>query len=312
MNCPQCNTELPNSAIYCVQCGSTIHSAAFSYLPTGAPAWPKEPLKSSPNSPYKNVAPSEPEQYVVQGEASSIASSRAATSKKKRLGIPAVIGLFILSILIGAGLTFGILYLNGQRLSIGTQPTLKPLQLPTPSASSTPGSLTPTPQGTQLPTPTAFQSATSKELGISLRFPSDWVQDPAQTTTSGNTSVSFHPQQNLPVSMYIAKLASSVSAQVTNANEVNQANIQGFGSNNNLLNFKALTNTPQHRLIGGINWDEQDATYNTSNGLLIHVVSISVKRNAIYYNILYFAPSSVYNEAFQKYYSQMLNSFKFG
>ena len=309
MNCPQCNTELPDSAIFCVQCGSTIRQATFSYLPTGAPAWPKEPLKSYP---YNNGVPSESDQHVVQGEASSIVSSNAATSKKKkRLGIPAVIGLFILSILIGAGLTFGILYLNGQRLSIGPQPALKPLQLPTQSASPTPESATPTPQGNQLPTPTTFQSTTSRELGISLRFPSDWVQDPAQTTTSGNTSVSFHPQQNLPVSMYIAKLSSSVSAQVTNPNEVNQANIQGFGSSNNLLNYKALTNTPQHRLIGGINWDEQDATYNTSNGLLIHVVSISVKHNAIYYNILFFAPSSVYDEAFQKYYSQMLTSIKF-
>jgi hypothetical protein len=308
MNCPKCNTELPNSAIFCVQCGSTIRPATFSYLPSGAPAWPKEPLDGSP---YKNGALSEPEQHVVQGKVSPIASSSTATSKKTRLSFPAVIGLFMLSILIGAGLTFGILYLNGQRLSIGSQPASKPLQLPTQSASPTPESVTPTPQGNQLPTPTAFQSTISKELGISLRFPSDWVQDPAQTTTSGNTSVIFHPQQNLPVSMYIEKLSSSVSAQVTDTNEVNQAIIQGFGSNNNLLDYKALTNTPQHRVIGGINWDEQDATYSTSNGLPIHVVSISVKRNAIYYNILYFAPSSVYDEAFQKYYSQMLNSFKF-
>jgi len=111
--------------------------------------------------------------------------------------------------------------------------------------------------------------------------------------------------------MFIAKLSSNVSAQVTDTNEVNQANIQGFGSNNNLQNFTALTNTPKHRMIGGINWDEQDATYSTSSGLLIHVVSISVKRNTLYYNILYYAPASVYDEAFQKYYSQMLNSFKF-
>jgi zinc-ribbon domain len=308
MNCPRCNTELPDSAIFCVNCGSTIRPVSFSYLPTGAPAWPKEPLKSSQ---YRNGAPSEPDQYVVPSEASSIVSSRAPKSKITRLGIPAIIGLFVLSILIGGGLTFGILYINGQRLSIGPQPTLKPLQLPTPGASSTPAALTPTPQGNQLPTPTAFQSATSRELGISLKFPSDWVQDPAQTSTSGNTSVSFHPQQSLPVSMFIAKLSPSVSAQVTDANEVNQANIQGFGTSNNLQNFKALTNTPQHRLIGGINWDEQDATYTTSNGLLIHVVSISVKHNALYYNILYFAPASAYDEAFQKYYSQMLNSFKF-
>jgi hypothetical protein len=308
MNCPRCNTELPDSAVFCVQCGSTIRPATFSYLPTGVPAWPTEQLKGTQ---YTNGAPSESVQFVVQSEASPVESSNIAIPNKNRLGIPAIIGLFILSILIGGGLTFGILYLNGQRLSIGPQPTLKVLKLPTPGTSSTAVSLTPTPQGNQLPTPTAFQSATNKDLGISLQFPSDWVQDPAQKTTSGNTSVIFHPQQNLPVSMFIARLSSSVSAQVTDTSEVNQANIQGFGTNNNLLNFKALANTPQHRNIGGISWDEQDATYSTSSGLLIHVVSISVKHNAIYYNILYFAPDSAYDEAFQKYYSPMLNSFKF-
>jgi hypothetical protein len=308
MNCPRCNTELPDSAVFCVQCGSTIRPATFSYLPTGVPAWPTEQLKGTQ---YKNEAQSESVQLVVQSEASSSESSNATTPKKKRLGIPVMIGLFILSILIGGGLTFGILYINGQRLAIGPQPTLKPLQLPTQSASSTPASVTPTTQGNQLPTPTAFQSVTSKDLGISLQFPSNWIQDPAQKTASGNTSVGFHPQQNLPVSMFIARLSSSVSAQVTNTNEVNQANIQGFGTNNNLLNFKALANTPQHRTIGGISWDEQDATYSTSSGLLIHVVSMSVKHNAIYYNILYFAPDSAYDEALQKYYSPMLNSFKF-
>jgi len=307
MKCPQCNTELPDSAIFCVQCGSTIRQASFSYLPTGTPAWPNEQLKGTQ---YRN-APSESTQYIVPSESGSKVSSSSVSSKKTRLGIPAIIGLCFLSILIGGGLTFGILYLNGQRLAIGPQQALKPLQLPTQSAASTPASLTPTPQGNQLPTPTAFQSATSKDLGISLQFPSDWVQDPAQKTTSGNTIVSFHPQQNLPVSMYIAKFSSSVSAQVTDTNVVNQANIQGFGTNNNLLNYKALTNTPQHRTIGGINWDEQDATYSTSNGVLIHVVSISVKHNTIYYNILYFAPDSAYDEAFQKYYSPMLNSIKF-
>jgi len=307
MKCPRCNTELPDSAIFCVQCGSTIRQASFSYRPAGTPVWPNEQLKSSQ---YRNV-PSESSQSTASNEESSQVSSSSASSNTSRLGIPAIIGLCILSILIGGGLTFGILYLNGQRLAIGPQPTLKPLRLPTQSTSLTPASLTPTPQGNQLPTPTAFQSVTSKDLGISLQFPSDWVQDPAQKTASGNTSVGFHPQQNIPVSMFIAKLSSSVSAQVTDTNEVNQANIQGFGTNNNLLNFKALTNTPQHRTIGGINWDEQDATYSTSSGVLIHVVSISVKHNAIYYNILYFAPDSAYDEAFQKYYSPMLNSLKF-
>ena len=307
MNCPQCNSELPESAIFCARCGSTIRQVAFSYLPAGAPAWPKEPLQDAQ---YRNN-PSEHVQFTGLSEVPSSKQSSATRSNKKRLGIPAIIGLCLLSILIGGGLTFGILYLSGERLSIGHQPALKPLQLPTQSASSTPASLTPTTQSDQLPTPTSFQSVTSKDLGISIKFPSDWVQDPAQKTASGNTSVSFHPQQNLPVTMFIAKLSPSVSATVTDTNEVNQANIQGFGTTNNLLDYKALTGTPQHRQIGGVTWDEQDATYSTSSGLVIHVVSISVKRNTIYYNILYFAPDSAYDEAFQKYYSQMLSSFKF-
>jgi hypothetical protein len=307
MNCPRCNTELPDSAIFCVNCGTTIHPASFSYLPAGVPAWPTEPLK---NIQY-NIEPASESAQFVHNEGSQAALPNAATSKKSRLGIPAIIGLFLLSILIGGGLTFGILYANGQRLSFGPQPTLRPVQLPTQSASSTPGSITPTAQASQLPTPTAFLTSNSKDLGVSLKYPSDWVQDPAQKTTSGNTSVSYHPQKSLPVSLYIARLSSTVSSQVTDTNEVNQANIQGFGSTNNLLNLKMLTDTPQHRLIGGITWDEQDATYSTSTGVIVHVVSMSVKHNTIYYNILYFAPSSVYDEAVQKYYSQMLNSFKF-
>jgi len=305
MNCPQCNTELPESAMYCNQCGSTIRQASFSYLPEGTPAWPKEPLQETQ---YRSLPH---EQIQDTGQIEELSTKPSRTSNKKRIGVPAIIGLCLLSILIGGGLTLGILYLDGERLSTGPQPALKPLKLPTPGASSTPGSLTPTVQSNQLPTPTAFQSVTSKDLGISIKFPSDWVQDPAQKSASGNTSVSFHPQQNLPVSMFIAKFSSTVSATVTDTNEVNQANIQGFGTNNNLLNYKALTDTPQHRQIGGVSWDEQDATYSTSGGLVIHVVSISVKYNAIYYNILYFAPDSVYDEAFQKYYSQMLSSFKF-
>ena len=301
MNCPQCNTELPESAMFCNRCGSTIRQASFSYLPAGTPAWPKEPLQDSQ---YRNL-PSEHIQDTEPGEARSV--EPASASKKKRLGIPAVIALCLLSIVIGGGLTFGVLYLNGERLSTGSQPTLKPLQLPTPGVSS----LTPTAQSNRLPTPTAFQSVTSKDLGISIKFPSDWVQDPAQKDTYGNTIILYHPQQSIPVSMSIAKFSPSFSTNFADANVLNQSNIQGFGSTGNFLNGQLLTNTPKNRLISGSSWDEQDATYDTNSGVLLHVVSISVKHNAVYYSILYYAPDSLYDEAFQKYYSQMLSSLKF-
>jgi hypothetical protein len=307
MNCPQCKTELPDSAIFCVNCGSTMRPASFSYLPAGVPAWPTEISK---NAAYSTGSDS---QFVpfVQNEVSQAVPDNAAAPKKARLGIAAIIGLFVLSILIGGGLTFGILYANGQRLSFGPQPTQHPVKLPTVSANSTPGLLSPTAQGDQLPTPTAFQSAKSTELGISLEYPSDWVQDPAQKSSAGNTLVAFHPSQQLPVSLDIGRLSTNNSSQVNSTAEINQANIQGFGSVNSLSNLKMLTDTPQHRAIGGITWDEQDATYSTSNGVVIHIASISVKHNQTYYNILFYAPTSVYDEAVQKYYTQMLNTFKF-
>ncbi len=284
-----------------------MHPASFSYLPAGVPAWPTEMSK---NAAFSTGSDS---QFVpfIQTEASQVSSENAAAPKKAKLSIAAIIGLFVLSILIGGGLTFGILYANGQRLSFGPLPSQHPVQLPTRSASSTPGLLTPTTQGNQLPTPTAFQSAKSTELGISLQYPSDWVEDPAQKSSAGNTLVAFHPSQQLPVSLDIGRLSSTNSSQVSSTAEINQANIQGFGSVNSLSNLKMLTDTPQHRAIGGITWDEQDATYSTSNGVVIHIASISVKHNQTYYNILFFAPTSVYDEAVQKYYTQMLNTFKF-
>jgi hypothetical protein len=308
MNCPQCNTELPNSAIFCVQCGSTIRQASFSYLPTGAPAWPKEPLKSSQ---YLNGAPSEPDQHIVQGEAGSIASSSASTSRKARLGIPAIVGLFILSILIGAGLTFGMLYINGQRLSIGPQPALKPLQLPTPGASSTPQSLTPTPQSNQLPTPTAFQTVTSSDLGISMKYPSDWVADPAQKNAN-SAFLGIHPQQQQTgIFIVIERYTTSASAKISTTNALNQINLAQFQNLQNITNFQIIQPSIPQRTIGGVKWDEQDATFSNANNISFHLTTIAVQYKKLYYDIVFYSPASTYDEAVQKYFLPMLNSFKF-
>src|SRR6266487_5507374 len=101
MNCPRCNTELPDSAIFCVKCGSTIHPASFSYLPAGVPAWPTNVPQNLPYSAGSELRPAQ----IVQQEASATVADREVAPKKSRLGIPAIIGLFVLSILIGGGLT---------------------------------------------------------------------------------------------------------------------------------------------------------------------------------------------------------------
>ena len=143
-----------------------------------------------------------------------------------------------------------------------------------------------------------------------MQYPSDWLEDAPNVTTSGNTAIGFHPPQQLQTAISVGRLSAANSAKVTSTDEVNQANLQGFGSANSLTNPQ-LGTASQPTTIGGVSWDELDATYSDSTGATVHVSSISVKYKSIYYNVLFFAPSAVYDEAIQKYYSQMLGSFKF-
>ncbi len=306
MNCPRCNTELPDSAIFCVKCGSTIRPASFSYLPAGVPEWPTKVPK---NLPYGAGSDLRPAQFGQQEESPAVANSEVA-SKKSRLGIPAVIGLFILSILIGGGLTFGILYANGQQLSFEPQPTQAPVQLPTQGPSSTPGSLTPATQGNQLPTPTAFQTITSSDLGISMKYPADWVTDPAQKTQN-STYFDIHPQQNIGVFISFERFTSSASAKLSTTGAVNQANLAQIQSAQGIVNFHIIQSSAPQRTIGGVQWDEQDATFNNSNNVSFHVTTIAVQYKKLYYDIFFYAPAPVYDEAIQKYFLPIFNSFKF-
>ena len=305
MNCPRCNTELPDTATTCNVCGASTRPAQFSYLPSGVPSWP---TTMPPNPPYGAGPDLQSAQYV-QKEESPTATKSASAPKKARLGIPAIIALFIVSILVGGGLTVGILYANGQQLSFGPQPTQPPVQLPTASASPTPGS-TPGAQGTQLPTPTAFQTITSSDVGISMKYPSDWVTDPAQKT-SDSTSFGIHPQQQIGIFLSIERFSSSTSARFSSANAVNQNNLSLFQNLQGVANFQAIPASSQQRMVGGVQWDEKDATFNNSNGIAFHLTSIAVQRNKIFYDILYYTPSMYYDEAMQKYFQPMLASFKF-
>lgn len=297
MKCPQCNTELPDAAVFCVQCGSAIRHASFSYLPAGTPAWPTEQLQITQ---YRN-APSEPAQYIVPIEGSSKASSRSAPPKKKKLGIPAIIGLCILSILIGGGLTFGILYINGQSLAIGPQPALKPLQLPTQSASSTPASST----------PTTFQTINSTDLGISMNYPSDWVTDPAQKSAD-SAYVGIHPQQQQTgIYLAIERYSTSGSAKISNTSAINQFNLSQFQNQQSISNFQVISPVSAKRTIGGVQWDEQDATFSNTNNVSFHLTTIAVQYKKLYYDILFYTPASTYDDTVQNYFLPMLNSFKF-
>lgn len=151
----------------------------------------------------------------------------------------------------------------------------------------------------------------STDLGFSIQFPSGWVQDKTQQATNGNKNIVFHPSTQLPVTLFIAQISASNSARASSTNDINTANIQGFGTVNSLPTPQVLTNTPTSRKVGGVTWNEEDAVFGTSSTNSLHVVSLAVKHNVYYYNILFFAPTTSYDEAMTKYYSKMLDSFQF-
>jgi hypothetical protein len=310
MKCLTCQNELPDTAISCPRCGTSTHAAtSFSYLPEGAPPWPAT-VSGTATAVKQMVEPLSP------------SKAKSVPDAKPRRSVGSIFTamlLLILSVVVGVGITLAILAANGYLVSPGTTTRQAAhLVVPSPTAAATTGTGTPVATPTtgtaanQLPTPSSFVVAKITQMGFSLKYPASWTQDAPRTDSNGNLSVEIHPSQQLPFDFAVGQLSAQNSAGVTSTTEVNQANIQGFGTGQKLTNMQVLTNTPQHANIGGLTWDEQDATFNVdNNGNVVHVVSISVKHNDHYYNIFYFAPTTNFDEAMQKYYSQMLTSFQF-
>ncbi len=302
MNCPRCNTELPDTATYCVQCGTPSRPASFSYLPEGTPPWPTSAPKNFSYMQETNVQPAS--STYVEGTVSHL---KTATPKKSSLSFPVIIGLFLLSILLGGGVTLGILAANGTQL-FGTPPTQTAVRLPTPSASSTPGA-TSTAQGNQLPTPTSFQSITLTGLGISLKYPSDWQKSGPTTTQTNDLEVRLVPSQQLGMEFRIIRFSTSDSTSIANPNAANQASLQAFSQ------FQGVTNltptTTAQPTIGGVQWNEQDATFTGPNNVHYDFVTVAVQHNKTYYEIFFYSPDSYFKEAVQKYFQPMLNSYQF-
>jgi len=219
--------------------------------------------------------------------------------------------LLALSIVIGAGGTLGVLALNGQ---FAPAPKVGATSIPTPAPTPGPGTPTPAPttsgQGNLLPAPGSFITINSQAVGISLKYPGNWVADPPQTDAN-TTAINIHPQQQIGIDFVVQRLSTSATTQAGSADGFNQANLQSFKSDTNLHNYSEVQPANATPTIGGVQWTERDARFSNNNKIVFHVVSISVKRNNLLYNISYFAPDVAYNEAMQKYYSQMLSSFQF-
>ena len=276
------------------------------YLPAGTPPWPTTVLqRPSP---------------VTAASADTMAGKISDRKPRTARGVFTTLGLIVLTLLVGAGLTYGVLYFNGQ-VGANTASTSRLVTLPNATVQPTNSTNISTPSTTTtstLPTPTSFSVMSAdhqKALGVLVKYPSDWVEDPPTSPSSDGTTVAaFHPQQQqLNIVVYLGKF-SVAGSHVTTTTALNQAligTIYGNGGNSGNTNLQAVQSTSPQRTIAGVQWDEQEATFSDTNNSLIHVTSITVKRGSFFYGFIIQTPDVYYNDVSQKYVPPMLDSFKF-
>ena len=275
------------------------------YLPAGAPPWPTTVLQR----------PS-----IANGSALDTTTGKIAERKSRSARNAFIaLGVIALTLLVGVGLTYGVLFLNGQIAANTPSSSSHAVKIPQATAQPTTGassSSTPATAST-LPTPTSFSTMRSdqqKSIGVLVKYPSDWVEEPSTAASSSGTVVAvFHPQQALGIVVYVGKFSVTASG-VSTTSALNQGLIStiyaGNGSSGN-TNLQAVQSTTPHRTIAGQQWDEQDATFSDSNSVLMHIASITIKHGSFFYSFIYQAPDVYYSDVSQKYVPPMLNSFKF-
>jgi hypothetical protein len=219
-----------------------------------------------------------------------------------------IVGVLLLSALVGGGASLGILWANGELFPNNAAQTAVRVTVPTPSASPA-ASATPTQQGNQLPTPTSFQTLKITGLGISVKSPSDWQQIGPQATSANDMEVALVPPQQIGIAMFIKRLSASNSANLKNSAAANQQNITEFSNVSGVNNLRpTATSQPT---IAGVPWSEQDAAFTSNQGDSYHYSTIAVQHNKLYYTISFYTPDVYHDEAVQKYIQPILNSFQF-
>lgn len=286
---------------------TTPHAASSytsPYLPAGAPPWPTTVLQRPP---------------LANGSTFDTAGGKIAERKSRSArSVFVALGVIVLTLLVGVGLTYGVLFLNGQIAANTASTSTRIVKIPQATAQPTTGASSSTPTtASTLPTPTSFSTMRSdhqKSIGVLVKYPSDWIEEPSTAASSSGTVVAvFHPQQALGIVVYVGKFSITASG-VTTTDALNQGLIStiysGNGSTGN-TNLQAVQSTTPHRTIAGQQWDEQDATFSDSNSVLMHIASITVKHGSFFYSFIYQAPDVYYNDVSQKYVPPMLDSIKF-
>ena len=285
--------------------------SASPYLPAGIPAWPTTTVTPM-NAPFPAPGTLSTSATYAPGATKAKRSARASLSARSIL-----IGLafIILVPLIGAGITYGSLYLNGQVQAHSPQQSVAISKVPTAQAQPTTGAgVTPTPAGTSttatLPTPSKFDTmsnSSQKLLGVLITYPDGWLEEPQGPQSDGSVVVDFRPQQQLGIVMFVGRFSASTGT----ASDLNSAQIQSLSTISGVTNVQLVQPANTQPAIGGTQWSEQDATFSDNNATTFSVVSITVKHGTYLYNIFYWSPNQYYSEAVQKYMQPMVKSFKF-
>ncbi|WP_376796138.1 hypothetical protein [Thermogemmatispora sp.] len=309
MTCTQCKTELPAYAVVCPQCGTAVSSgtsAYYSYLPADAPGWPHDPgAVASPWLSTSGVA------LHSSGTAAAL-PAQAHPARRFNRWLTVVVVL-LLSCLLGAGFTVGLLWTHGY---FAPKAPARSVQLPSQGASATATPAAQNPATNVLPTPSSFKplsNPNSKSLGLTMNLPQDWVEGQVNTSSSGVKTLTLDPPQNLslPLSLLIVQFPTEANQAFSNAQDLDQFLIQNFAQAASLSNPQMLSNTPQMRTLGGQSWSEEDVSFPLNNNQSLHLVTLSVMYKQHYYSIQFYASSDIFEEAMQKYYDPMLDSLHF-
>jgi hypothetical protein len=296
MQCSQCQTELPDSVTTCPRCGASNQESqpvTFSYLPAGTPPWPtavpQRLLTAEPLAP-----------------ASVVSQNQPAKPRRSLRNVLLAVTVLVLVPILGAAFTLANLYFSGDlspKHAVAHK-TVPSQTQSTPVTQQTPG----TTQGNQLPAPTSFSTASDKDLNLSLQYPSDWQKIPVDK--SGSTvSAGFQPTQKLGIILVVERFLDTT--QIQSPSSLNRDTINSVGSQIGATNAQPVASANTQPTISGTRWTEMDVVFSDTNGSQDYFASISVLHNKSYYNIVFLLPSTVHDEAMQKYIQPMLNSVQF-
>lgn len=295
MKCTHCAADLAERAGGCRMCGAQApdtHTTSrppstriFSYLPVGTPAWPRTvPARSATAS----MSPS--------GTISLVPPTSSETARSHWLA-PAL--LLLLIPLLGAGITYGILYARG----LIHQPITQT------SASASQPAQSPTNPSTSLTSPTSFNTASDPDLNVSFQYPNGWqAGTPDKSDMQSSLTIT---SQELGIQFAVLRFNESASPTIAGPSDLNERIVSELSTNQNVLQVQPIQTITAQPHIAGQTWEQKEGLALLNTGNKVHVNAITVRYKNAYYNIQIYTPEDIYQQALKTYLQHMLDSLHF-